>query len=64
MIDERKVEKDCNQENFLSEEVLKKFKTDNVKMASFLRKVSGIQKNNIWKPDKFNIRADLERDIV
>lgn len=54
------MDKQCNLENFLSANVLRKFKEDNVKLTAFLKQESGSSrvgkgKTKIWKPDKVHL---------
>ncbi|CDW83729.1 UNKNOWN [Stylonychia lemnae] len=58
----RRIEKNCNRDNFFSETVLKQFKDDNTKMASFIKQCAGFTKQKIWKPDKLIISKKSQID--
>eukprot|EP00347_Sterkiella_histriomuscorum_P004921 403358569 len=62
VLEQKKIDKLCNYENFFSQNVLKKFKDDNVKMASFIKQTQGFNKNKIWKPDKLVISKKSQVD--
>lgn len=59
-----KITKQCNEENFLADEVVDQVREENLEMSSYVKLLVRVQRNasqkhKIWKPNKFHISPGI-----